>query len=508
MSIHERLQRSLVAFASNSPSQGSVCDSPTFPRREGRSRRFSTERGSTTRLSAGLSLSQAQIDKWSLRDRIKELEAQLVNRDDVFKENFDLKTELQSSEAERLRVRDRLIDMNEKLREFVAKEQETRRRLESELSEAKDHIRIAMEENVQLGAEVAKAKKEASIVQDEMLKIKQLNAECIDRSVHERILSDMRKETDQLRASIEGSISAPVHDRALRQIDHLHSQLTEQRMLVSSMEQEKHTLQAETRSVECLLIERDETIAKLRGELARLESIAETHKSRISQLEKSVRDTKRENENNIESVRSELRKSDSKISELLEQLEQISEKEKRAQIQSSLSGKRSETDKARALGRVKRIREELRDLKLQVNNASTSLHAFTADQVVLLLQLAETRTSRLVEGMWKLMTQVELIDPTWPQPDTLTDFVIVLRSALKEVVADMRQARSEVASLSNDRESRDRLILELTQKVAQMQSGKQREEQMLSRLRDSIESAQFAINTRRKSIDGPLQPIL
>lgn len=502
MSIHERLQRSLAALASSSPTQGSVCDSPTFSRREGRSRRFSTEKGSATRLSAGLSLSQAQIEKWSLHERIKELEAQLVNRDDVFKENFDLKTELQSSEAERLRVRDRLIDMNEKLREFVAKEQETRRRLESELSEAKDHIRIAMEQNVQLGAELAKAKKEASIIQDELLKIKQLNADCIDRSVHERILSDMRKETDQLRASIEGSISAPVHDRALRQIDHLHSQLTEQRMLVSSMEQQKHTLQAETRSVECLLMERDATIAKLRGELARLESIAETHISRISQLEKSVQDTKREDENKIEAVRSELRKSDARISELLEQQEQTSEKEKRTQLQSSLSRKRFEKDKARAQGRVKRMREELRDLKVHVNNASTGLHAFAADQVERLLQLADARTTRLLEGIWKLLTQVELIDPTWPQPDTLTDFVIVLRSALKEVVADMRQARSEVVDLSNECESRDRLILELTQKVAQMQSGKQREEQMLSRLRDSIESAQFAITTRRKSTEG------
>jgi chromosome segregation ATPase len=498
-SIQNKLRDSLTAIGYQSQaSESHFCDSPTLSRRDVK-REKSLEGSRTGKSGVGLSLSQAKIERWSLVEKLKVLESQLTEMDSISKENIRLHRVLQESEDEKLEIRNKFAAMNDRLKEFLVKEQAERSHLEAELSLTLEENRVLKLDQGACHLENAKVQKEMQLVQNEMLKMRQLNASCIDRSVHERITSDLKQESEQLRASLAETVSQTIYERALKQITDMNDQLVTKSTRITDLEHENIKLSHEIARLGRRETESSRVIEKLRSELSDLEDSNASFRQRLVQVERMSTATVKEDQISMSCLREELKISEKRITEFLSDLGLKAERERRFQLESGMARKSIESvrqDKLRLVNKVKTIREEMELLKISMRNASLEQNNIMTEELTKIQHFYNENLSQFSKGVWRMLQHFNLVDQLEGSPATLTDLVLVLKAVLGEISCELNTFREDIFLLKTDLGRKESQIVELTDRLSKVVTGKREDDFVLNEVRQSIESIESVLRAR------------
>ena len=511
MSLKEKIRESRASQPPCSPMSNSpYCDSPTFTRRECRLGSRSVDISRTGRTRLGVSLSQAKMDQWSMSERVKILEAQLRDKEEVMHENAQLREELASSEKERVRTRERFVEMNDRLKGFISKEQSDRKAMEVELAEARERMRNAVNERDHTMQENAMLRRENELVQEEIVKIRQINADCIDRSVHDRILADTRRENDQLRASLTESVPKAIHERTVSQIAELNHLVSARTRELLNKEKEKASVDQRMKAADERDTANQKLIEKLRDELVDMERMNEGFSKKFVQVERQL--ARHIPIEDIEAMRLELVDSQKRVNQLMSELTVRAEKDKRISLETSILSQSIDmvrSEKVRLLKQVRALKEDTELVKLSVRNQRIEFNDVLRRQIFAIQAHFQGDINHLVNGIWNLLRQMSLVEAEWESPQTLTDAVTVLRSVVKSAVEDLRAAKedcyiakSHVAKLLAKCGEKDDAIRKLNAKLVAVDAGKMQHDSMLSKLRESVESAELRLSASRASRFG------
>ena len=489
------------------PTDSSYPESPVLLKRDSPMRGKLSETSRKGKLGVSLSLSQVKIERWSLVEKIKALENQVAEMDVLTSENIRLQRELQESEGEKEMIRAKFADINDKLKGFMAKEQFEKDQLESELRAKTEEVRSKSLDQDALRLENARLRKEIELVEDEMLKMKQLNASCIDRSIHDRVVSDLKRETEQLRLSLKDSISRTIFERTLKQIEELNDHLKAKSTCISELEQERIQLCTRIGCLEKQDIDNTRLIEKLKSELSTLEDSNESFQKRLIQVERMSAASLKEDQLSISSLREELRDSERKITELLSELNLKAERERRFHLESGIARRSIESvklDKLRLAGKINDIRQETESLKNSIRNSAMEHERYFIDQMKTVQSFYEHNLSEFRKGVWRSLQQFNLIDQLEDPPATLTELVIVLRSILCDTSKEISDAREDMFILKSELSQKDFEITELKNRLDVLAAGKKEDDSVLNEFRRSIESIESNLRSSRRFSQKPM----
>ena len=211
-------------------------------------------------------------------------------------------------------------------------------------------------------------------------------------------------------------------------------------------------------------------------------------------------------------MRLELVDSQKRVNQLMSELTVRAEKDKRISLETSILSQSIDmvrSEKVRLLKQVRALKEDTELVKLSVRNQRIEFNDVLRRQIFAIQAHFQGDINHLVNGIWNLLRQMSLVEAEWESPQTLTDAVTVLRSVVKSAVEDLRAAKedcyiakSHVAKLLAKCGEKDDAIRKLNAKLVAVDAGKMQHDSMLSKLRDSVESAELRLSASRASRFG------
>ena len=475
-------------------------ESPKFVNRETGFGEKSLDMTKTSRSSLGLSLSQAKIDRWTMGERIQLLETQLEDREHVLRENMDLKERVRVTEHEHSRLREKFSELNAKVRDFMHRE-------ESEEKTSK----ILMERD-QMVHENSRLRRDLDLVQAELSRVRELSAETIDRKIHERLLNDLKVENEKLRRSLEESVPRTVHDRIFIQYQESSQVLLEKSRETVHLEREVSRYMQRLKNAEETEASSRNIIANLKDELVEMERANDRFSRRLIELERLVGGSKNKEKdalNELDSMRSELSDAQKRMNALLTELTVKTENEKRLGLEASLLNQSMEiakSDTSKMLTRLGSMKEELKILKLAVQNDRSEFGECIKSSIAEIQDEFQSNIKQLIHGVWKLLTHFRLVDDSWEKPSRVTDLVLVLKAALAassnellKCINECDIAKSDAAHLLETCTEKDEQIRKLSYRLSALESNRANEDMMMSKLRKSIETAESKLSNRPRA---------
>ena len=506
-SPHEVYEQDGVSFLASLASPPSrverFSDSPSFSRRDCRTRK-SMELGRSSSMSQ--SLTQAKIERWSLSERIGELESQIWDLREVQRENAGLREELRQAKLENEDVVNRFSEMKDRVNRFIATEESNRLGIENELSIVTEQLQSVTFERDRVSQDSLRLKSEVTLLQQELTRARALIAGSVERSFHERMADELRSEVESVRKSFEGSVPQVVHERVLSQLQTVTSKLAE-------LESAHFKIGQDIAKTALLMREKDDTIEKLQTQMGLLENRLEKSRldfeavqSHVKELAPLVDDGRK-----YPLITDALKESIRRAAELTAEIDRKAESEK-AMVARFAALERDAREVARwkhsVSLQVKRMKAEFSRLQ-----ASATAIRSESDQIVRtgLRQVQEKFTMEIApiySDICDLLNKSGITPADWKQPRNSSEIKANLKAGLNAITKEMHHlqaqleaAENESVHLKSDNVRKTAEIRNLSLEISTLSHERSREDKMLSRLRDSIESAELRIGRNGRVLD-------
>lgn len=508
----ERIRESRGSLASGSPLQMSpYSESPKFVNRETRFGGNSMDMTKSSRSGLGISRSQAKIERWSMNDKMRVLEEQVGDREEVFRENMELKERVRVTEQEHERLRERFSDMNSQVKALMQRDESIRSKSEADLAEAREKISALGYERDQTAHENSRLKRDLDLIQEELARVRELASETIDRKIHSRIVGDLKNENDKLRKCVEESVPRAVHERLVIQFEESSHTLIEKSRESVELQRELTRYCSRLKCAEDAESTSRNTISKLKDELIEADNSNDRFSRQLIELERMVASKNKSSNalNELEHMKSELAESQKRMNVLLSELSFKAANEKRLGLEASFLNQSMEiarSDKAKMLARLGAMKEESRILKLAIENDRSEFGESLKGGIAEIQNKFDSSIQQLIHGVWKLLTQFRLVDDSWEKPDRVTDLVVVLKAALTATTNELNRYKSdyeiastELAKLVARCTEKDGHLRNLSSKLSVLEATRISEDLVMSKLRESIESAESRLTTRNRA---------
>ena len=449
------------------------------------------------------SLTQAKIERWSLTDRIGQLESELWDLREVQRENADLKEQLRVSKMEQDDTVNRFSEMKSRVNLFISREEATRHSIESELSLATEQVQAVSFERERAVQESLRLRTELAMLQQEMNRVRNLLADSVDREFHERMAQDLKAEVEAVRKSFEGSVPQVIHERVVSQMQQTSTKLTD-------AEERVRAFQCDNNSVTAVFKDKDEQISRLQGQLESSEVRLKTAQAELDALRLHIKELAP----TIEDGRKYSLVADALKESMKRGADLNAELARKTDIESSLSSRVIALEKALIeAGRrkhvvdiqVKRLRNDLNAVKSHAESLQASSQEIVQTGIHRIEEKYNMESEEVCSDVYKVMRRLGVVHGEVDKPRSRHELVILLTSTLTALKVELESthmeaetARLAVGSTRVDLARREAEVRELTMRMSTVAHDRTREDTVLSRLRESIESAEFRMSRHKR----------
>ena len=460
-----------LAFPCSSPN--AFPDSPLY-----RERRPIRTPGSMRRSTSGSlssSLAQSKVLRWSLAERVNELEGKLEDYHHISRLNADLRDQLRITQEENRSMIQRYNDLNTRVKSFVSKEELARKVQEHELHELKIESQSMKFDKDRLANECDRLKSEADIFKIEIDRLRVTCSESVDRTMHDRMLSDLRNEISSLRQSLEQSVDLNVHERLRSQLSESHCKVNSQELEINKLNRELEDLSCKCSDVVCDRDALQKTVEDLIQQIKDSKSLIEDGQKYRFTAEALKEAVKRNTE----------------LSVLVDQLksQESSHKHEMKRLE-DLRGVMSET--------VNTYRHDLTNLRELVRDQSSNFSRTMQDSLRRLHAANQKETASFISTVMDLLIKLEYIEGKVDQSMKLSDLAHVLKTCLKRKSDAYSSQASHLRSLVNELRSKEESVNRLRSSIEENTRTRRCEDEAMSKLRSSIESAELQLLRTRE----------
>ena len=491
-SLSDRLRISSETRLSSSPKVNTTfTESPILRHRSpGRLRR------SDLSLSVGgsSSLAQAKVERWSLYERVKELEELLRDRDEIVRINLDLRDRLEQSESDRGTMFAQQEKLIEQLKRFRSKEENTVKGNAEEMRILQENLHTTTLEKDRLVRESSRLINENKIFQEELERMQESILQMIDRTVHERIVEDLRNEIVSIRKSLSETVPQSIHERLISQLAESKSLFDEKSSELIQLKDEimKHenqlnghrNFEANLKSKISLLEEENkslkETIEKLQGDIGLSKTLIEDGRKYRLTAEALKESVKRSTELSMQQDRR-----DSLVDELqidLENLRKIRQFETEVHEKTRLQ--------------VASLKHDMMSLRKITVDQSVAFHDSIAVVFETLMNERGMDTRDIISTIWRMLDKLGFIPNDWPCPAGVDELVHTLKTTLAQVASEVSRTATESALVQRELNRRDHELRELRMMIENLERTRGEEKRAISNLRSSMEAAEQRIGHR------------
>jgi hypothetical protein len=148
---------------------------------------------------------------------------------------------------------------------------------------------------------------------------------------------------------------------------------------------------------------------------------------------------------------------------------------------------------------IRVLKNELLGLKSEVVNQAASFKQCLTDGAAR-FQINQSREIHsFISGLWNTLRKNGVVRDTMQQPKKLDEFVNVLKSSLKIHADSLIASRRDAECLKSEVRQRDDIIKRLQLSVDTFERGRANEGELISKLRNSIESAELQLLRSKES---------
>jgi len=458
---------------------------------------FSSWSGPTGRENAKTnSLTKLQLEKWNLQDQVKMLEAQVRSRDALIQENQQLRDDLLETSTERDSFKQKYTELAHKLSVFLKKEKAERNQVDSEITKTKKECNSIEIDRERILEEKNRICEELEAVKAENTHLKAFMSQSVDRESLERQKQDILQENSQLRLMLEDSIPKCLYHRLEQQLTETVASASVHGASMRELQLDNQRLLTRLNTLEHEEAESCSKIQSLQKELKQSqEALLSARKYLIGQEEEAKK------------IRESLEDKSAVALRTLQ--EEMKAMEVRCQIaEESLEAFRPGTNMRHKLEelakQVLHLRESLGSMKVEFLNLKRSIANAVFRDVEKIIAFHQRNIKLVAHDINCIMAESGVFESEGTPHVGLSETLDGMRSLIVRLSRDWRNARStaeqlmgEVASLKQSVSEKDSIIDGLALRLSNFDRAKRAERASLSRLRNSIESAERKLNASR-----------
>lgn len=424
-------------------------------------------------------------------ERIKELEGQLCGYEDTVRKNVELQHQVRSFQEENRSVLERYSSLNERVKAFIAKEESSRKELESELHSSQMKLHSAVLDKDRLANENARMKSDLEMVEAELGRLRKSCEDSIDRSLHERLINDLRSEVRSVRQALEESVPPVVHEKVLMEVSDLKSRLNERGSLEEHLRREIARLGAESEMAKSRELELQFQIKSHVAENTSLQEVIGRQSRELNESKLLIEDGRK-----YHFVAEALKESVKRTTELSLDADRCRENE----IRLSEEIQRFQEYNSNTAGSITALKRDLLALKAEVVNQAATYKQCLADGATRFQTNQSREIQSFITGLWNMLRKNGVLrDGIQQQPKKLDELVNALKSSLKLHADSMAACKRDAECLKSELRQRDEIIKRLQNSVDTFERGRANEGEIISKLRNSIESAELQLLRTKES---------
>ena len=448
-------------------------DSP--PSRERRPIRTPGSMRRSTSGTLSSSLAQSKVLRWSLAERVNELEEKLEDYNHICRLNADLRDQLRITQDENRSMIQRYNDLNTRVKSFVSKDETARKAQEQELHELQIESQSMRFEKDRLSNECDRLKSEADILRVEIDRLRAASVESVDRTMHDRMVGDLKDEISSLRQSLEQSVHLTVHER-------LQLQLSESQSKINSQDLEVRKLNRELEDVR-------DRYSQVVSDRTALQKTVEDLVEQIKESKNLIEDG-RKYRFTAEALKESVRRND-ELSVLVDDL-----KNKESNHEHEMKRLDDLTEVMRET--INTYRDDLMGLRELVRDQYSTFTRTMQDGLRRLHAGHQREAASFISSVMDLLIKLEYFDGTMEQSMKLTDLAHVLKVCLKRKSDALSRQSLNLRSVVNELRSKEESVNRLRCSIEENTRMKRCEDQAMSKLKSSIESAELQLLKTRE----------
>jgi chromosome segregation ATPase len=249
-------------------------------------------------------------------------------------------------------------------------------------------------------------------------------------------------------------------------------------------------------------------VANLRDELLEMERSNDRFTRRLVELNRLVESKNKSKDviDELDTMKNELAEANKRTKLLLSELSVKAENEKLLNHSMEIV----KSDKSKMVKRVLAMKEEVKILKLALENEKVDFNESIKTGIDEIQLRFDKNIQQLIQGVWKLLVTLELVHDSGDIPNRVTDLVLVLKSALTASTTELSRCRNAYRAALTDNEELvgkasllEEKLRRLNSRISSFESNRISEDLMMSKLRESIESAETRLNRARPPAVNP-----